>query len=249
MVLTVWSSQYGPDSMVLKVWSSQYSSHQYGAHSMVLKPREVITTEYCRAPEVFLGVSVLSSAIDLWAVGIAGIALLCGSTIFWRPRDYEPDVPGFEPRSKDYRDWPSIFVNQKLVLGPMSESEWPGCERLPAWSKLASFMARAPLYERLGRALSDPGLVRRPLAADGAGARLLEDWIRWEPAARLAAQESLGAAFFSECAVGPPAVVERAVMSCSHTVGHNGVGVVVEWNFCASGYSRPRDACDACANC
>ena len=188
------------------------------AHSMVLKPREVITTEYCRAPEVFLGVSVLSSAIDLWAVGIAGIALLCGSTIFWRPRDYEPDVPGFEPRSKAYNDWHSIFANQALVLGPISESVWPGCERSLAWSKIATFMARAPLYERLGQALSDLGLVRRPLVSDGAGARLLEDWIRWEPAARLAAQESLGAAFFSECAVGPPAVVERAVMSCSHTV-------------------------------
>ena len=186
------------------------------AHRMVLEPGEVITTEYCRAPEVFLGESRLSSAIDLWAVGIAGIALLCGSTIFWRPRGYEPEVPGFEPRSKDHQDWHSIFANQALVFGPMSESEWPGCERLPAWSKLASFMARAPLYERLGRALSDPGLVRRPLAADGAGARLLEDWIRWRPAARLAAQDSLGAAFFSECEVGPPAVVELALKSCSH---------------------------------
>ena len=166
------------------------------AHRMVLEPGEVITTEYCRAPEVFLGESVLSSAIDLWAVGIAGIALLCGSTIFWRPRGYEPDVPGFEPRSKAYNDWHSIFANQALVLGPISESVWPGCERFPAWSKIATFMARAPLYERLGQALSDPGLVRRPLASDGAGARLLEDWIRWRPASRLAAQDSLGVAFF-----------------------------------------------------
>ena len=188
------------------------------AHRMVLKPGEVITTEYCRAPEVFLGESVLSSAIDLWAVGIVAIALLCGSTIFWRPPGYEPDVHGFEPRSKAPNDWHSIFANQAVVLGPISESVWPACERLPAWSKIATIMARAPLYERLGRALSDPGLVRRPLPSDGAGARLIEDWIRWRPASRLAAQESLGAAFFSECAVGPPAVVERAVMSCSRNV-------------------------------
>ena len=188
------------------------------AHRMVLQHGEVITTEYCRAPEVFLGESILSSAIDLWAVGIAGIALLCGSTIFWREHGYEPDVRGFEPRTSASRDWQSIFANQALVLGPISESVWPGCERFPAWGKVAGIMARPPLYERLGQALADSGLVRRPLASDGAGAKLLEDWIRWKPAARLAAQDSLGAAFFSECVVGPPAVVELAVKSCSRDV-------------------------------
>ena len=104
--------------------------------------------------------------------------------------------PDALPRTSASRDWQSIFANQALVLGPISESVWPGCERFPAWGKVAGIMARPPLYERLGQALADSGLVRRPLASDGAGAKLLEDWIRWKPAARLAAQDSLGAAFF-----------------------------------------------------
>ena len=184
------------------------------AQRMVLEPSEVITTEYCRAPEVFLGVAEVTPAIDMWAVGIVGVALLCGSTIFWRPTAFEPDLPGFEPRNENQDDWLSIFVNQALVLGPLTATRWPGCERLPAWSQVAGIMARTmPRYHSLGDALSDPGLVRRPIACHGAAAALLSSWLTWAPSDRMAAQESLGAAFFAESTVGPPAAMAALVKS------------------------------------
>ena len=55
------------------------------AHRMVLEADDVITTESCSAPEVFLGMLTLSSAVDMCAVGTFGVSLLCGSTIVWRP--------------------------------------------------------------------------------------------------------------------------------------------------------------------
>ena len=48
---------------------------------MVLEADDVITTESCRAPEVFLGMLTLSSAVDMWAIGTVGVSMLCGSTI------------------------------------------------------------------------------------------------------------------------------------------------------------------------
>ena len=45
------------------------------AHRMVLEADDVITTESCRAPEVFLGMLTLSSAVDMWAIGTVGIVV------------------------------------------------------------------------------------------------------------------------------------------------------------------------------
>ena len=185
------------------------------AQRMVLEALSVITTESARAPEVFLGLSKLSSAVDMWAIGIAGVALLCGSTIFWRPPVFEPAYPGFEPRSDEDGDWTSFFVNQAQVLGPLTAAIWPGCEDLPAWSKVASLVARSPRYGSLSAALADPGFVRRPADPNGPAAALLEAWLRWAPSSRLAARESLDAAFFADPTAGPPAVAAAFVRSAS----------------------------------
>jgi hypothetical protein len=183
------------------------------AHRMVLEADDIITTESCRAPEVFLGMLILSSAVDMWAIGTVGVALLCGSTIFWRPATFEPDHDGFEPRREEKAEWPSIFANQAQVLGPLTAHIWPGCEDLPEWSKVASLVARSPRYGSLSAALADPSFVRRPADPNGAAVALLDAWLRWAPSSRMAARESLDAAFFADPTAGPPAVAAAFVMS------------------------------------
>ena len=185
------------------------------AHQMVLKADDVITTESCRAPEVFLGSLILSSAVDMWAIGTVGVSLLCGSTIFWRPATFEPDHDGFEPRSEEKAEWPSIFANQAQVLGPLTAAIWPGCEDLPEWSKVASLVARSPRYGSLSAALVDTSFVRRAADPNGAAVALLGAWLRWAPSSRMAARESLDAAFFADPTAGPPAVAAAVVMSAS----------------------------------
>jgi serine/threonine protein kinase len=73
------------------------------AHGMVLSPDETITTEYCRAPEIFLGHPKPTAAVDVWALGIVAVALLCGSTLFWRPEAYEPARSGLSQETPAIR--------------------------------------------------------------------------------------------------------------------------------------------------
>ena len=102
------------------------------AQRMVLAPGEVVTTEYVRAPEVFLGVERCTDAIDVWAIGIVGVALLCGSTIFWRPEPYEPKRSGFETRHDGEDGWHSILANQ-AGLGAKSKTLCHGRRVTMAW--------------------------------------------------------------------------------------------------------------------
>ena len=115
--------------------------------------------------------------------------------------------------SEEKAEWPSIFANQAQVLGPLTVAIWPGCEDLPEWSKVASLVARPPRYGSLSAALADPSFVRRPADPNGAAVALLDAWLRWAPSSRMAARESLDAAFFADPTAGPPAVAAAFVMS------------------------------------
>ena len=186
------------------------------AQHMVLEPDGVMSTEYVRAPEVFLGVTRCGPAVDLWAIGIVGCALLCGSTIFWRPLAYELERVGFVPRREGDDAWRSILANQAVVMGPLSAAAWPECEDCTAWSQVKDVVSRTSLYSGIAAAVADVALVRRPVNSASHAATLLSEWLRWDPQLRLRARESLDSPFFTASAFQPPPLVMAALQSVSN---------------------------------
>ena len=185
------------------------------AHAMVLCPKDEITTEYCRAPEIFLGARTFSSAVDVWAVGIAGMALLCGSTIFWRQEHYEEDRPGFVPRGASKDGAISILKNQVAALGSIDGDAWSFYQGLPRWSKFAEILAQPGQYRDLAQALADPHLVRRPLDSCGPAAALLSGFLRWLPDGRCTARASLASDIFASEALRPSRLAAALVKSAT----------------------------------
>ena len=184
-----------------------------------LSPGEKITTEYCRAPEIFLGARKFTSAVDIWAIGITGTALLCGSTIFWRQEHHEEHLAGFEPRGTPPEK--SILRNQVAAMGPVGSSAWPSvgsepsCCDLPRWAELASILTGPSQYPSFESALACGRLVRRPVDPSGPAAALLSSWLRWRPSGRLSAGASLGEPFFRSEHQKPPPLAAALVLSAT----------------------------------
>ena len=188
------------------------------AQRMVLAPGEVITTEYARAPEIFLGAREFTEAVDVWAVGIVGVALWCGSMLFWRPVEHESPHSGFEPRADSEDAWESNIANLVAVLGTLSSDVWPGVEALPAWGQVSHITGRPSMYDGLGCALADSSLVRRPMEMDSPAASLLSAWLQWRPESRLPAKASLGSACLREVDTPPPFAMDLANAASSESL-------------------------------
>ena len=90
----------------------------FSAHGHLVK--EEITTAYCQAPEVTLGETRQTMAIDMWAVGVAAFCLRFGC------------CPWFENTSdKDEALWVQV-----QIVGPITRKSWPNHHELlrwPAW--------------------------------------------------------------------------------------------------------------------
>ena len=56
-------------------------------------PSQVRTTEYVEAPEVILKGSPITTAIDMWALGVVCMGLVCGSLVVWRDRKHDAAHP------------------------------------------------------------------------------------------------------------------------------------------------------------
>ena len=125
------------------------------AGSVMLPAQKVITTEYARAPEVIMGERSLTATIDLWALGITCMALVCGSLVFYRIDGVEPIVLGLENTNSDDHVAPEHHVlgirtlrNQVAVLGPITSAFYRRCGDLPQWPQVCDVVSGRALRER-----------------------------------------------------------------------------------------------------
>lgn len=92
-------------------WCRGFHSESEGT---TLMTRDAVTVTY-RAPEIFLGSRSYDTSIDVWSCGIMLLELLRGARFI-----------------TDVRKPPLGYI-EKLV-GPINESSWPGCSKLPKWA-------------------------------------------------------------------------------------------------------------------
>ena len=159
------------------------------AADLVFKKQEVVTTVYARAPEVFLGARHLSSAIDVWSLGVCGMALLTGSLVFW-------EGPGLEPKPDERRD--AILANLVAFLGSVSPEAWPGCYELALFTESRAVLEGPGMRNSPADFLADSSLVRRCMDSSDPAVDLLVAALRWDPARRLRAKDWLSHAFLSQ---------------------------------------------------
>lgn len=165
------------------------------ASSCVLGPAEQMGTQYIRAPEVILGCRSPLPSVDLWALGVVGVALLAGTSLFWPFPHERGDAPDGELET---------LARQARFLGPMPPKPWAGFE--PASLTVAQSQALSgqeaahatPSYSTPALYLEDADLVQQPLHRTSDASRLLLRWLRWVPTERLAAQHAARHCFLQE---------------------------------------------------
>ncbi len=145
----------------------------FSAHSLVVSPAERITTAPVRSPEVILEAESITSATDIWALGVHAITLATGTrNSFWRP-------DGVVLAENSH-----VLSQQVRHLGPPTATAWPGLEGLPQFTAYATLFQDA-VPTSLQASLRDPGLMQQPLQhKDDATILLLSALLRWDPAQR-----------------------------------------------------------------
>ena len=192
------------------------------AANMVLKAGAVITTEYVRAPEIFLGTRRPTVGVDLWSLGVVVVALLVGSPIFWHGEGCEPRVVGLKRPTSPVHGVESAKMvveglptlhNQVAFLGPLSDDVWPECASLPAYGALQTLLRRRGLRSCAAAFLADGSLVRRPLAVDEEGSSFVLSLLRWDPDKRLRAKACLEHSFLQRACQAP--VFVQTLVNCT----------------------------------
>ena len=160
------------------------------AAGMLSFESEQVSTEYVRAPEVWLGGSHPGSPCDIWGLGVITVALLTGTILFYVGSQDVPWKPGPVPEEKRRAARPATpepFMRQMVVLGPPTEATWPGCSALPRFDLYVSKQEMSGTQtgvDPLGDALGNPPVVRRPLATSDRGVLLLRRLLVWTPGDR-----------------------------------------------------------------
>lgn len=132
---------------------------------------EVITLWY-RAPEVLLGVSEYTAAVDIWSIG----------AIFAEMVNKKPLLPGAE-----YPDWDQLYMTFKL-FGTPNERIWPGFSALP--------------YNKRRPKPQFPQYAAKPLnekvpSLDADGIDLLRQMMLLDPGSRISAKDALRLPYFN----------------------------------------------------
>ena len=166
---------------------------------------EQISTEYARAPEVWLGGSHAGSACDVWSLGVIAAALLTGTLLFyvgdqevpWKPGPVRPEM-----RRLARPATPAPLLRQMAVLGPMTEATWPGCSALPRFNQYVGEEAgevtgAQPGTDWFSDVLGNPSFVLRCLATSDRGLHFLRRLLVWAPGDRGAAAALTDDPFFN----------------------------------------------------
>jgi len=125
-----------------------------------------VVTLWYRAPDVLLGSRKYSTPIDIWSAGCIFAEMLTGKPLF----------PGKDTQDQLLR----IFK----IMGTPNEELWPSITELPDFKNLVNF----PTYP--------PKNLKDLISADDVAHDLLGNCLRYNPAQRLSAAQSLVHPFF-----------------------------------------------------
>ncbi|KZS92942.1 Pkinase-domain-containing protein [Sistotremastrum niveocremeum HHB9708] len=129
---------------------------------------QLVVTLWYRAPEVLLGATQYSTAIDLWSVGCIFGELLLNEPMFQATSELD-----------------MISMVFKL-LGPPTPRSWPGYSTLPLASSLSLPSPHAPGFRQKFPYLTAAGLD------------LLQSLLTYDPDQRISAQDALKHPYFRE---------------------------------------------------
>jgi cell division cycle 2-like len=135
-----------------------------------------VSTLWYRAPEILLGATVYTPAVDIWSVGCIFAELVLMDALF-------PGRGELDQLSKIC-----------ALLGPPSEAVWPGFSELPNARTIA---LQGPERSELARRLRPDAFSNRtPLTA--MGFEILAQMLVLDPGQRITAEEALQHPYFSE---------------------------------------------------
>ena len=179
------------EGVVLKV-ADFGLARRYGDPPPALTPR--VVTLWYRAPELLLGSSTYTPAVDVWSVGCIFAELLSRAPLF----DGEGEL--------------ATLAKINALLGAPTAAVWPGLGALPNADKVRFRPGAGRLAEEVGldeggraaRGGLGVGLLgggRTPLTA--AGLDLLRGMLTWDPARRVTARGALDHPYFREAPAVP----------------------------------------------
>lgn len=144
------------------------------AVSVSLQPyTQEIVSLWWRAPEILLGVSEYTAAVDIWSIG----------AIFAEMVNKKPLLPG-----EKHPDWNQLYKTFEL-FGTPNEQIWPGFSALPYNKRHPK-----PLFpEYKGKDLSEEVPL---LARDPNGLQLLTQMMLYNPSRRISAKDALRHRYF-----------------------------------------------------
>ncbi|EJD04187.1 Pkinase-domain-containing protein [Fomitiporia mediterranea MF3/22] len=129
---------------------------------------QLVVTLWYRAPEILLGATTYSTAVDMWSVGCIFGELLLKEPIF--------------PAKNELEQLSLIFK----MLGPPTSSSWPGYASLPLAKTISLPMSHAPQFRQKFPYLTVAGID------------LLSQLLTYDPDQRINAEEALQHPYFSE---------------------------------------------------
>lgn len=119
-----------------------------------------------RAPEILLGTTTYSTAVDLWSVGCIFAELLLKQPLFQAKAELE-----------------MISMIFKL-LGPPSRDSWPGYSNLPLAKSISLPPSQPPQFRQKFPFISDAGID------------LMMRFLTYDPESRITAEEALQHPYF-----------------------------------------------------
>eukprot|EP00198_Chlamydomonas_reinhardtii_P012719 XP_001702056.1 cyclin dependent kinase [Chlamydomonas reinhardtii] len=147
-------------------------ARQYGSP---LRPyTQPVVTLWYRPPELLLGATHYSTAVDMWSTGCIMAELLTGKPLF----DGQGEIEQLDKICS--------------VLGTPNEDVWPGIKQLPNWGKIVLRPQPSQLRSRFTSSFGSSATLTE------AGFDLLSRLLAYDPAQRITAADAMEHKWFQE---------------------------------------------------
>ncbi|WKA09193.1 hypothetical protein VitviT2T_026864 [Vitis vinifera] len=137
---------------------------------------EILTLWY-RAPEVLLGSTHYSTAVDMWSVGCIFAELITKQALF--------------PGDSELQQLLHIFK----LLGTPNEEMWPGVTKLPNWHEFPQW---SPNQNPKNSSSAFPNLSAAVPNLDEDGLDLLSKMLKYDPSERISAKKAMEHPYFDD---------------------------------------------------